>query len=136
MMNIKTLAPMYSSDGKRPALSAVQLLTLHLFLHRPREAAEHSDSLFGPYIYVLPVHFDSHPLAWLVKRRMAKSFSDPVEGLLAFLPPNVSTALVNLAQRFDDDFDTVCNYLVRSSGTLMPQASDNVDRRAKTSVIV
>ena len=131
-MNIKTLAPMYSKSGKRPALSAVQLLTLHLFLHRPREAAELRDPSFGPYIAVLPMHFDSHPLAWLVKRRTGKSLSKLGEELLAFLPPNVLIALDKLAQRSDDDFSAICSYLVRSSGTLMLRASDSVDCRAKT----
>ncbi|THU90710.1 SET domain-containing protein, partial [Dendrothele bispora CBS 962.96] len=97
MMNIKTLSPHYY-----PRLTAVQMVSLHLLLHRPENDQVSSDPLFGPYISTLPQDFDSHPLTRLLREG---------RGLLGLLPPSSATALERLASRFHSDLETVCNYL-------------------------
>lgn len=100
-------------------LSAVQLISLHLCLHRPQGDGESADALFGPYIDVLPREFDSHPLTWSVERRvLAKDNRDLVKyNLLDLLPPSADSALRQIEQRFWDDWKAVegSSYLVRQS---------------------
>ncbi|EPQ58137.1 SET domain-containing protein [Gloeophyllum trabeum ATCC 11539] len=101
LLNIKTLVKRY--PPRTPPLSGTQLVTLHLFLHRPEGNSESKDPAFGPYISVLPRNFDSHPLTWQVRNSCAD--------LLQRLPPSVSKVLDIVARRFQIDWDTVFEYL-------------------------
>lgn len=92
-------------------MSAIQLIAMHFFLNRPQPNSPAIDTNFGPYIAVMPIGMDSHPLSWLVKRM---NTSDVRKSLLTQLPPSVTSALSNLRQRFYEDFDAVCKFVVRA----------------------
>jgi len=116
LININTLrriyAPKFVSD-----LTAVQQISMHLLLHRPREDDDALDPAYGPFISTMPRDFDSHPLTWLVK---SKDFPEtvidrPEERLLKMLPPSPSRALNRLYKRFMDDWTAVYKLLVSTS---------------------
>jgi len=67
-MNVLTLKSHYPDAND---LTAVQKITMHLFLHQPSDGGDSQDPLFGPYISVLPRDFDSHPLSWLIRTTSA-----------------------------------------------------------------
>ncbi|KZV64940.1 SET domain-containing protein [Peniophora sp. CONT] len=104
-LNAHTLRPMYPNVE----LSAVQLISMHLCLHRPREEKDSTNALFGPYIDVLPREFESHPLTWSVKRKVqANDNRDLIEyNLLDMLPPSADAALRQIESRFWDDWKAV-----------------------------
>ena len=109
-MNLNTLRPLYPQSTETP-LSAVQVISLHLLLHRPVGEKDSLDPGFGPYISTLPRDFSSHPLTWLVNRpRKAKKTTE--ELFLSNLPPSVLNALHTLYARFLEDYQTICLYLV------------------------
>ncbi|KAJ3752470.1 SET domain-containing protein [Lentinula raphanica] len=97
LMNIKTLSSHYGSAVK--ALSATQLISLHLLLHRPRPDEDSLEPLFGPYISTLPRNFDYHPLSWITKSINTE--------LLELLPPSTKQALHDLSSKFQNDLATV-----------------------------
>ncbi|KAJ7582731.1 hypothetical protein C8J56DRAFT_792317 [Mycena floridula] len=99
MMNIRTLSPHYPNAK----LSAIQLISLHLALHR-----HNSDPLFGPYISILPTDFAFHPLTWLVNHQEHCS-SHPEEELLQQIPLGTRDALDHLVSRFLTDYNTVAS---------------------------
>ena len=109
-MNLDTLRPLYPQH-KRIPLSAVQIISLHLLLHKPTGEEDSLDPAFGPYISTLPRDFASHPLAWLVDRR-PRPEKLAEELFLRNLPPSVSDVLHALYARFLEDYQTVCLYLV------------------------
>lgn len=109
MINAQTLAYKYPSPS---SLTATQLISLHLLLHRPTCDEESLDPVFGPYISVLPRDFESHPVAWSVKREIQQHGIDTK--LLESLPPSVNTALQNVSRIFWDDWNAICGYLVIS----------------------
>ena len=105
MINVQTLAPHYPSPS---SLTAVQLISLHLLLHRPTHDSQSLDPLFGPYISVLPRGFASHPLTWLVEgQRQGAGII-----LLECLPPSATTALRQVFCKFRDDWKAVRQYMV------------------------
>lgn len=107
-MNVKTLATLHPGSRR---LSAHQLISLHLYLHRPPEDTESIDSLFGPFISILPREFDSHPLTWLVHENMGGK--NKLEStLLTLLPRSTRSVLNDLAERFKRDLNAVTKYLV------------------------
>ena len=112
-MNVKTLGPLHPGSKR---LSAHQLISLHLYLHRPLDdnTKESSDSPFAPFISILPREFDSHPLGWLVHKNMGDE-NDLESALLALLPRNTRSGLNALAERFGRDLDAVSKYLVSSA---------------------
>jgi len=112
-VNVKTLGRLHP-DGKH--LSAHQLISLHLYLHRPLDdnTKESSDSPFGPFISILPREFDSHPLGWLVRKNMGDE-NELESTLLALLPRSARSVLNALAERFRRDSDAVSKYLVSSA---------------------
>ncbi|TFY72697.1 hypothetical protein EVG20_g295 [Dentipellis fragilis] len=110
-MNIVTLSPRYPSDARAPILTATQLISLHLLLSRPSGGSESPDTVFRPYISVLPQEFDSHPLTWLVKRRLKRS-SPAEDNLLSSLPPSAYSMLSRVEHRFLEDWRVVRNYIL------------------------
>lgn len=111
-MNILTLSQYYSClDEKNIQLTATQLISLHLFLHRPAANVSSSDPLFGPYISVLPRDFSSHPLVWTIARAMRKTCNS--DRLLDILPPATRSALNSVEKRFWDDWRRVSHCMVR-----------------------
>ena len=104
-MNARTLRPLYA----KTELTAVQLISLHLCLHRPHEDGRSTDVHFAPYIDVLPREFDSHPLTWLVNRTLSSGGPGNVleYDLLSMLPPSVDVALKQIEARFEDDWKAV-----------------------------
>ena len=109
-MNVKTLAPLHPGCKR---LSAHQLISLHLYLYRPPgdDTKESTDTIFGPFISILPREFDSHPLAWLVYEKLGDG--DEAEStLLALLPRSMRSALNALEERFERDSNAVSEYLV------------------------
>lgn len=89
----------------------MQIISLHLLLHKPTGEEDSLDPVFGPYISTLPRDFASHPLAWLVDRR-PRPEKLAEELFLRNLPPTVSDVLHALYARFLEDYQTVCLYLV------------------------
>lgn len=103
--NILTLGPYY--PGSDHALTAVQLISLHLALHQSSP-----DPIFGPYISVLPRDFAFHPLTWLRKRNHAVLSRDSEERLLDALPLSVMRKLMDAFAKFETDWKRVSDYLV------------------------
>jgi hypothetical protein len=102
-MNVKTLRSQYCRDIA--SLTAAQVISLHLFLHRPLGPS--MDPLFGPYISVLPRNFDSHPLTWLVQRDRLKNHNSRFARLLDQLTPSVTQSLNAAARKFWGDWEAV-----------------------------
>ncbi|KAH9946169.1 SET domain-containing protein [Epithele typhae] len=112
LLNKKTVSALYP-DLRKSKLSAIQIVSLHLFLHRPSGEDDSADPRFGPYISTLPRDFSSHPLSWLVSCDVGRS--DPWEAqLLGMLPPAVSRQLKALRDRFWEDWRTVASTMVRA----------------------
>lgn len=107
MINTRTLATHYPVTS---SLTATQLISLHLLLHRPTGDGESLDPIFGPYISVLPRNFESHPVTWSVRREVGENGVDT--GLLDNLPPSANAALQRISQKFWDDWKAVYGYLV------------------------
>lgn len=112
-MNTKTLARCYPSYTEGLSLSATQLISLHLMLNRPIGDGESMDSLFGPYISVMPRDFDSHPVTWVVRQRVQQATCEMI--LLENLTPSARTALDKVSQKFFDDWETTSVYMVSFS---------------------
>lgn len=119
LVNVKTLGSHYppASDGLN--LSAVQMISLHLLLHKPHEDGVSRDELFGPYISTMPRSFESHPCTWKLKARLASksgttavSYADTEASLLEALPPSAKRSISQLASRLWTDWETVCQYAV------------------------
>ncbi|KAI0082678.1 SET domain-containing protein [Panus rudis PR-1116 ss-1] len=114
MINARTLSLIYpgQQNNENMLLSPVQLISLHLYLHRPEKGKESLDPIFGPYISTMPRDFDSHPLTWSVKRNGGVS-TDLENALLRCLPAATGQALEALASRFWEDWHAVCQYLLQ-----------------------
>lgn len=117
-MNTKTLAPHYPAS----TLTATQIISLHLMLHRPRGEDDSLDPLFGPYISVLPREFDSHPLTWTVRRRFLQDTGGLESSLLEVLTPSASAGLEKIAKKFCEDWDVVWGYMVPKIFASKPKA--------------
>jgi hypothetical protein len=98
-------------------LTATQLISLHLLLHRPVDGRESDDPSFGPYISVLPRDFGSHPLTWAVHQTLGVASREECK-LMNLLPPSVLAELLLLEKRFWTDWEAVRQYLVRSVHTI------------------
>jgi len=110
MMNIRTLVGLYPKA--RPRLTATQVMSLHLLLHRPCSPDDFSkDPIFGPYISVLPTNFDSHPLSWVIRPQDPRS-EGIVDDLLEYMPKGVLHTLEVVAARFRQDWERIRRYLV------------------------
>lgn len=110
LVNVKTLGPLYPGSQY---LSAHQLTSLHLYLHRPpNENAESCDSMFGPFISVLPREFDGHPLTWVIHKNLGEE-NELESTFLALLPRTTRSVLNALTERFERDSEAVSKYLVR-----------------------
>lgn len=85
---------------------------MHLLLHRPVNSNSSStDSIFGPFISVLPQDMDSHPLTWLWKENL--DTSRPIETrLLDALPRSIMENLNKMFGKFEMDWKRIQDYLV------------------------
>jgi len=111
MMNGHTLDGLYPKA--RPRLTATQVMSLHLLLHRPCYPDDFSkDPIFGPYISVLPTNFDSHPLTWIIRPQDPRSEGIIGHNLLEHMPKDVLHTLEVVATRFRQDWERICRYLV------------------------
>ncbi|KAH9063454.1 hypothetical protein EDB87DRAFT_1603810 [Lactarius vividus] len=91
-------------------LTATQLMSLHLLLHRPVDGHESDDPNFGPYISMLPQDFGSHPLTWVVHQSLGVASREECK-LMDLLPPSVLAELLLLEKRFRTDWKAVRQYL-------------------------
>lgn len=109
LMNIRTLSSHYPNPN---SLTAVQLISLHLYLHNlSGDQGLSRDPLFGPYISTLPRDFASHPLTWVVKGVLGIASLEDKE-LVSSIPPSIMYDLRELLKRFEAD-RSICNsYLV------------------------
>ena len=109
-INAKSLSPLYG-PSITSHLTAVQLISMHLFLYRPHQGVNRvcTDSNYGPYISILPKSFDDHPLSWLIRssRGESKDFF-----LVDCLPPATQRALNAVGDRFWKDWKVVSQLLV------------------------
>lgn len=103
-------------------LTATQLISLHLLLYKPAPGCESDDPHFGPYISILPRHFDGHPLTWIVHRTLGAG-SREEHRLLDLLPPSVLSDLLLLEERFWRDWEAVRLYLVGPASMLQLPAA-------------
>lgn len=123
-MNKKTIVRLYP-QLRGPRLSSVQLVSLHLLLHKPVGEEDSRDPVFGPYISTLPRNFSSHPLTWMVKRDTEED--DAWErAALRILPPSILLKLSVLYGRFRTDWRAVAQVLVRA---LPPSVQDKAANR-------
>ncbi|KAF9246536.1 hypothetical protein BU15DRAFT_85291 [Melanogaster broomeanus] len=96
-----TLKQHYPPEGRViRALTAVQFISMHLFLWRPKADEDSGDPHFGPYISILPRNFDSHPLTWLRGQIVTSHHGTLLQGL----PPSVLVALHQLHSRLWADW--------------------------------
>jgi hypothetical protein len=110
LMNYRTLEPHYPPS--RPRLSCIQIVSMHLLLHRPADRDSLSeDTLFGPFISVLPREFDFHPLTWLWKENVHGPGSIETQ-LLDALPRSVMEKLNKMYGLFESDWKRIQDYLV------------------------
>ena len=113
LMNRTTVSKLYPGLRKRK-LSGIQLVSLHLLLHKPSGDNDSLDPVFGPYISTLPRDFSSHPLTWMVKRTLKRE-DDWERRTLEYLPSSVIGKLTALYKRFWDDWEVISGVLVRCS---------------------
>jgi len=118
-MNSETLCQLYDLTKNSQVLSATQLISLHLFLHRPNEDGISLDPKYGPYISILPSEFDGHPLTWKVKSSTGQQ-DRTSEILLDSLPPAAERALAAMSSRFWEDWKAVKEFLVKGASKLQP----------------
>ncbi|KAL5529173.1 hypothetical protein ACEPAG_5147 [Sanghuangporus baumii] len=114
LLNSRALSSMYrsialegfanTSSSDRLVISGIQLLSIHLALHRPAGHSFSKDPHYGPYIDTLPRDFDNHPLAWIIKEKLSAAGSHETK-LLRGLPPSVHKELEGVAKRFWNDWD-------------------------------
>ncbi|KIJ69446.1 hypothetical protein HYDPIDRAFT_106062 [Hydnomerulius pinastri MD-312] len=114
MMNKMSLKQLYSPQARvTKALTAVQLISMHLLLWRPKADEGCTDAHFGPYISTLPRNFESHPLTWLVQSKLGGDTTSATNRsiLLERLPQSVSVALQQLYMRFWEDWNKVQTFM-------------------------
>ncbi|KAG8217501.1 SET domain-containing protein [Butyriboletus roseoflavus] len=127
LMNKMTLKRLYPPNTRAvQALTAMQLISLHLFTWRPQADEDSRDPFFGPYISILPRNFDSHPLTWLVLSEKLNKADDLQISLLNSLPPSVLAELHRLHTRFWDDWCQVRTFLQKTPSIVaVAQVSSN-----------
>ncbi len=121
-MNTRTLSSTYPPSADGVSLSAIQLISLHLLLHRPTEDCESLDAMFGPYISTLPRDFDSHPLNWLIQSQISAPSRAVYGVMLECIPPSVLAAIIRLSSRFWEDWRAVVAYIVSFSFSRRPDS--------------
>ncbi|EMD38538.1 hypothetical protein CERSUDRAFT_135411, partial [Gelatoporia subvermispora B] len=127
LVNVNTLAAVYPTEQCK--LSATQMISLHLLLHRPASEKNSLDPLFGPYISTIPRDFASHPLTWSLEQRLT-GIIVPQGRLLTLLPPSVSAALTALNRRFSGDWSVICNYM-RENVSVLALSTSRQDIQAE-----
>ncbi|KAI0093650.1 SET domain-containing protein [Irpex rosettiformis] len=122
MITVKTLSTIYPSKTLQ-VLNPVQLLSMHMFLHRPTGDEDSGDPVFGPYISTLPRDFGSHPLTWMLASTTKHALH---EVLTSSLPPASHAALQTIYTRFWEDWKAVCEYLKASPAVVMLSSKHDV----------
>jgi hypothetical protein len=89
------------------------MIALHLSINRPRGQLPSEDSLFGPYISILPRDFSFHPLNWIINHSSGHA-EHWEEILVRNLPPQTLYDLEKIAGRFEEDYRAACEYMVGS----------------------
>jgi hypothetical protein len=87
---------------------------MHLLLHRPYANLLSGDTLYGPYISVLPREMDWHPLTWLWRENVHGPGLIETQ-LLDALPRSITEKLNKMFGLFEIDWKRVQDYLVCSS---------------------
>ncbi|KAG2368530.1 hypothetical protein BDR07DRAFT_1390874 [Suillus spraguei] len=113
-MNVRTLKSLYPTSGPTP-LTAMQMISLHLYINRPHGNEDSLDPHYGPYISTLPREFDSHPLTWIVRSKSGTDSEFVGIPLLGYLPPSVHASLDKLHDRFCQDRAAVRAYMAANS---------------------
>ncbi|KAI0341678.1 SET domain-containing protein [Trametopsis cervina] len=124
MINVKTLSLLYPPNTLA-ALNATQIISLHLFLHKPSAENISCDPSFGPYISSLPQDFSSHPLAWTQHASQHVVNQD----LLSSLPSILSLALRSLRTRFREDWKAVREHLKANPSSIIHTARAELRHR-------
>lgn len=114
LINVVTLASRYPSSD---SLTPTQLISLHLFLTTPEGEQDSTGDAFGPFISILPREFDSHPLTWVVSKKLVKESIG--SAMLDLLPPSITGLIFDLERRFWEDWHSVLNYMVCNLGLLL-----------------
>ncbi|KAI0362021.1 SET domain-containing protein [Trametes cingulata] len=109
LMNVSTVLPLYPQI-KQGRLSGIQLVSLHLLLHKPSGDDDSLDGVFGPYISTLPRDFSSHPLTWLVNRRLGKE-DHCGSYFLDRVPPSTQRSVTAICDRFWKDWEAVAKIM-------------------------
>ncbi|KAI0646989.1 SET domain-containing protein [Trametes meyenii] len=128
LMNVKTMSPLYPNirPGK---LSGIQLVSMHLLLHKPAGDNDSLDDAFGPYMSTLPRDFSSHPLSWFVRRQLGTE--DPrTSYLLDHIPPGTWQSVIKLSERFWKDWEAVAD-VVKDSPSVLARSTRQELRAAK-----
>lgn len=116
MINLKTLSPLYPAAGKL-LLTANQMITLHLMLHRPGDDGLSHDPAWGPYITTMPREFDSHPVTWAVRSQVRLATTLEQE-LLSLLPSRIVSVLNERVRLFLADWTAICKYSIAAPGII------------------
>ncbi|KAF8318622.1 uncharacterized protein EI90DRAFT_3133111 [Cantharellus anzutake] len=100
LLNKFTLRSSYPTSALD--LTSMQLLSMHLFLHREGE----NDS-FSPFIASLPQSFDSHPVAWYARAQLQ---TDPTASMLpkeliSRIPETASARITATHARYQHDIE-------------------------------
>ncbi|KAJ3503825.1 hypothetical protein NMY22_g18116 [Coprinellus aureogranulatus] len=120
LLNLNTLLPHYPKS--QPKLSSVQIIALHLLLHRPSNGSS-KDPLFGPYIAVLPPNFNDHPLTWYCKS--GEGPPSPASLLQERLTPSAKLDLERVATTYRKDRDCIRSYLKRKPEVIQSATNPN-----------
>ncbi|KAI0670446.1 SET domain-containing protein [Trametes maxima] len=130
LMNVKTIPPLYPQI-KTGKLSGIQLVSMHLLLHKPTGDNDSLCDAFGPYMSTLPRDFSSHPLSWFVRRQLGKE--DPrTSYLLDHIPPGTWQSIIKLSERFWKDWEAVAD-IVKDNPSVLA-GSSRPELRAMRSV--
>ncbi|KAI0798047.1 SET domain-containing protein [Abortiporus biennis] len=125
MINVKTLSQLYPARKDGSTLSATQMISLHLLLHKPHGNEESLDRTFGPYISTMPRDFESHPLTWSVRKHL-KRCSLVEDSLLDALPPSALAALHRLTSRYVEDWKNTRAYASERLGIISTSSRDDI----------
>jgi hypothetical protein len=97
-------------------LTAIQLLSYHLALHRPSRSpsaltgSEHDP--FGPFVASLPAAFDTHPL-WLAHAHAPPASRKKWKKLSGCLTASLKAKTDDVERRFHNDWDEMSKATVR-----------------------
>lgn len=112
LINVTTLASQYPSSE---SLTPTQVMSLQLFLSAPEGGQDSADDTYGPFISILPREFHSHPLTWVVLKKLT-SRESVQSSMLNLVPHSVTALLLDLERRFWEDWSSVLKYMACQPG--------------------